>query len=63
MWRNVFRVFAAVELALVALEALFHPPWLPLAGGHLGQIAILFIGGFVVLEMIEFLRDLRGEKK
>lgn len=63
MWRNVFRVFAAVELALVALEGLLHPPWLPLGGGHLEQIAILFIGGFAVLEIIEFLRDLRGGTK
>ena len=63
MWREVFRIAMAIELGLVALEKSVHPTWLPIGGGHLEQIAILFIGGFVVLEAIEFFLSLRGGHK
>jgi hypothetical protein len=63
MWRDVFRIFMAIELGFMAIEKCLHPSWLPLGGGHLEQVAVLFIGGFVVLEAIEFLRSLRGSFK
>ncbi len=63
MWREVFRVAMAVELALVGIEQLVHPWWLPLAGGHTQQIAILFILPFTVLEVIEAIRVLRRGKE
>lgn len=53
----------AVELALVGIEELVHPWWLPLAGGHTQQIAILFIVPFALLEVIEAIRILCREKK
>ena len=59
MWRDIFRLAAATELGLVAAEQSFHPGWLPLAGGHVQQIAVLFILAFVILEGLEFVRALR----
>ena len=58
MWREIFRLAAATELGLVAAEQSFHPGWLPLAGGHVQQIAVLFILAFVALESFEFVRAL-----
>ena len=49
MWREIFRLAAATELGLVAVEQCFHPGWLPLADGHVQQIAVLFILAFVAL--------------
>jgi hypothetical protein len=63
MWREIFRVAMAVELAFVAIEQMVHPLWLPLAGGHIQQIAILFIVPFVALEGIEAIRAFRKETK
>ena len=59
MWREIFRLAEATELGLVAAEQCFHPGWLPLADGHVQQIAVLFIFAFVALEGFEFLRALR----
>ncbi len=52
---------AAIELGLVGLEHGLHPAWLPLGGGHVEQIAVLFIAAFVLLEGAEALKALKKE--
>ncbi|MBK6718181.1 MAG: hypothetical protein IPG57_24890 [Burkholderiales bacterium] len=61
MWREIFRMAAAIELGLVGLEHGLHPAWLPLGGGHVEQIAVLFIAAFVLLEGAEALKALKKE--
>lgn len=52
----VFRAAAALELLLVAAKESFHLDWLPLAGGHLQQIGVVFILAFAFVELSDALR-------
>lgn len=55
----IFRLAAACDLALNALHACvpgLH--WIPIGGGHLQQIAIVFIAAFTCLEAKEGFRKL-----
>jgi len=53
----------AFELLLLAVKEVFKAPWLPLGGGHLQQVAVLFIVCFVVLELFEACRPLFEREK
>lgn len=56
----IFRIAAAIELALTGIEGCFHwPTFLPLGGGHLSQIAFVFIAAFVTAEIVEALSQRR----
>ena len=57
---NAFRGAAAIELLLVACEGVFHVSWLPLAGGHLQQIGIVFIVAFASTELWDGWKALRA---
>ncbi|MCX2865658.1 hypothetical protein OOZ63_27940 [Paucibacter sp. PLA-PC-4] len=63
MWREVFRIAAAAELGLVGIAQCFDLAWLPLAGGHIQQIAVLFIFAFVALEGSEAIRGILKKGK
>ncbi|MDD0811732.1 hypothetical protein PSQ20_15365 [Curvibacter sp. RS43] len=57
MWREIFRLAGAVELGLVASAQCFPSLALPIGGGHVEQIAILFTCAFVLLEGAEVVRS------
>ena len=67
---ELFRIAAAIELALTGLESAFHVGGLPLGGGHLQQIGLAFITAFVLIELgvgfraaLPFLKRLTGSVK
>lgn len=60
LWSVVFRLAMAGELLLFGLDVCFSISWLPLGGGHIEQIALLFIFAFVLLEAIDSIRHLKG---
>ena len=55
----IFRLAAATDSLLVALEGLFHPAGLPLAGGHVQQMGAMFAMALVVSEVREILAHVR----
>lgn len=54
----VFKLAALVELSLVILEfgRFVHPPWLPLGGGQVQQLGIVFASAYVVAEFIDLFK-------
>jgi hypothetical protein len=63
MWREVIRCSMALELLLVAVEHSFEVDWLPLGGGPLEQIAIVFIACLCLLEAMEVWHAMRQERR
>lgn len=54
----VFKLAALVELILVILEfgGFVHLPWLPLGGGPIQQLGIVFASAYVVAEVIDLFK-------
>lgn len=54
----VFKLAALVELILVILEfgGFVHLPWLPLGGGPIQQLGIVFGSAYVVAEFIDLFK-------
>ena len=54
----VFKLAALIELILVILESggFVHPPWLPLGGGQIQQLGIVFASAYVVAEVIDLFK-------
>ncbi len=61
----VFKLAGLVELMLVILEniGIVHPHWLPLGGGEIQQIGIVFASAYVVAELIDLLKWARREAR
>ena len=54
----VFKIAALVELILVILESggFVHLPWLPLGGGQIQQLGIVFTSAYVEAEFIDLFK-------
>ncbi len=53
-----FKLAGLVELILVILEfgRFVHLPWLPLGGGQIQQLGIVFTTAYVIAEFIELFK-------
>jgi len=47
------KVALALDLSLVIVEGLFHPPWLPLGGNHCAQLGICLGAAVLICEMFD----------
>jgi len=69
LWRDimllVFKLAALVELILVVLEfsGFVRLRGLPLGGGQIQQIGIVFATAYVVAEFIDLLKGARGQPR
>ena len=56
MW--VIKVAALVDLSLVILEfgGFVHLPWLPLGGGQIQQLGIVFATAYVIAELVDLFK-------
>jgi len=56
---QIFRIAALLELLLIALEALnmLKAGLLPLGGGHIQQVGIVFAIAFAIAELMNILND------
>jgi hypothetical protein len=57
---RIYKLAAAIELALVLLEAAMHWAGLPLGDGHAQQIGIVFGSAFILSEISPGCRRLHG---
>lgn len=54
----IYKLAALVELSLVILEfgGFVHLPWLPLGGGQIQQLGIVFASAYIVAEFIDLFK-------
>jgi hypothetical protein len=51
----IYKIAALVDLSLVVWENIgyFHASWLPLGGGQMQQIGLVFVTAYIVTELVE----------
>lgn len=53
IYDRIFELAACVELALVLAQAIWRQRYLPLGGGHVQQVGIVFGGAFLVSKVFK----------
>ena len=52
----LFKLAALVELVILEFGGFVHLPWLPLGGGPIQQLGVVFASAYVVAEFIDLFR-------